>query len=548
MIKFFYTIVLFVLITSFFAQETEEKDTEIPDYSEDFTLTNLNVNSYDSDFAASYFKENQIIFSSTRKDSDNRNKKWKGNEQRFLNFYIAEINGEGQVLSYESLKGKGNTKVHESNAVFNKERSKVYFTRNTYYDNKKKLSRDRRLKLSLYIADVSKDGTWHNIVPFPYNSAEYSTGHPSLSLDGKKLYFVSDMPGGKGKTDIFMVEITESGTFTVPVNLGGNVNTPGREMFPFIAADGTLYFSSDNHNGLGKLDIFKTDSDELELAAIQNIGIPFNSSRDDFSLVLNDNLKEGYFSSNRTGGKGDDDIYYFRNNKWEEEEEEEVIVEVACNNIIKGTIIDAETGDLLEGAIVEILEKNKKTVFKEKVGKEATYSFEAPCNTSYTIKASKNLYKDMLQSVQTTDILGQEKIVDFNLIPEVRRSGDKLVIDIESIYFDYDSAEITPRAATELDKVILFMFKYPNVIIEGGSHTDCRGSDKYNMNLSQRRASSTVSYVIRNGKFDSSRIYATGYGETQPVNQCVDGVKCTEPEHSLNRRTEFVIVNPEVLE
>lgn len=548
MFKYFFSILSFSLVISLFSQETEDKNTEIPDYSEDYTVTNLNINSFDSDFAASYYKNDQIIFSSTRKDSDNRNKKWKGNEQRFLNFYIGEINKEGQVISYESLKGKANTRWHESNAVFNRDRTKVYFTRNTYYDNKKILSRDRRLKISLYIADVKEDGTWYNIVPFPYNSADYSTGHPTLSLDGKTLYFASDMPGGKGSVDIFKVEITESGTFTVPENLGGNVNTPGREMFPFIAADGTLYFSSDYHKGLGKLDIFKTDSDELELAAIQNIGIPFNSSRDDFAFVLNDNLKEGYFSSNRIGGKGDDDIYYFRNNKWEEEEEEEVKVEVACNNIIKGTIIDAETGDLLKGAIVEILDNNEKTVFKVKVGEEATYSFEAPCNTSYTVKASKNLYKDMSLSVEATDILGQEKIVDFSLIPEIRKSGDKIVIDIESIYFDYDSAEITPRAAKELDKVILFMFKYPNVIIEGGSHTDCRGSAEYNMKLSQRRASSTVNFIIRNGKFDASRIYANGYGETQPVNRCVDGVKCTEQEHSLNRRTEFVIVNPEIFE
>jgi Tol biopolymer transport system component len=281
------------------AQETES-GYRIPDFSDIYQIKNLSINSYNSDFGVAYYNDETIVFSSTRKDSENVSKRWEGNNQFFLNFYVGDSLVDGDVMRYESLMGEGNSKFHESNAAFNRERTKVYFTRNNFYESKKSLSSDRKMKLAIYIADVGVDGRWYNIVPFPYNSEEYNNGHPTLSLDGKTMYFTSDMSGTLGRTDIFKVDITSTGTFTVPQNLGGNVNTAGREMFPFIAPDGTLYFSSDGHSGMGKLDIFKTDSDELELASVQNIGQPFNSTRDDFAYVLNDNMIEGYFSSNQT--------------------------------------------------------------------------------------------------------------------------------------------------------------------------------------------------------------------------------------------------------
>jgi len=547
-----YKLLLLSLILSFsvFSQsETETKNGTEP--SEKYVVINLSANSFDSDFGVTYLGNKKIIFSSSRKDDDNSSKKWKGNDQRFLNFYIGEIDDSGEIISYESLKGDGNTRFHESNATFNRDKTKVYFTRNTYYNNKKALSKDRKMKLSIYIADVDEEGKWHNIVPFPYNSTEYNNGHPTLSLDEKTMYFTSDMPGGSGKTDIFKVSITTTGTFTYPENLGGNVNTPGREMFPFIAADGTLYFSSDHHDGLGKLDIYKTDSDELELAAIQNLGEPINSRRDDFAYVLNNNLKEGYFSSNRPRGKGDDDIYYFKFGKVEKKKnviKEEV--EKECTNIINGVITNARTNELVEGATVVIIDAKDNIIYKTKVRADGSFTYEAPCNTKYTISADKPLYLPNSVFVKTSDVMEQNTVANIKLIPEIIKRNGKIIIDIESIYFDYDSAKITKRASTELEKVIAFMYKYPTVIIEGGSHTDSRGGSNYNLKLSERRANSTVNFIMVNGNYNSTRIFAKGYGETQPVNRCVDGVRprCTESEFSLNRRTEFVIINPQVLD
>ena len=533
-----------------FSQENEYYGGGVPDYTDEYQIKNLSINSFNSDFGVSYFRNDVIIFSSTRKDSDNSNRRWEGNDQYFLNFYVGDSIVDGDVLSYSSLQGEGNTRFHESNAVFNRERTKVYFTRNNYYESKKGLSSDRKMKLSIFIADVDSQGKWSNIVPFPFNSEEYNNGHPTLSLDGKTMYFTSDMPGTLGKTDIFKVGVTSSGTFSIPENLGGSVNTPGREMFPFIAPDGTLYFSSDTHKGKGKFDIFKTDSDELELAAVQNIGEPFNSTRDDFAFVLNDNMLEGYFSSNRTGGKGDDDIYYFSSKKLKRE----VIVEpeppkpVACKNTIFGTVTDERDQSILEGALVEILDLEGKTVFKSTIGDKGTFTFLGNCETSYMIKTSKKFYLAESLMVDTSSKQDYEIVVYISLIPEVIKRGDKYLIDIAPIYFDYDDFSINKQAAIELDRVIAFMFKYPEAIIEGGSHTDSRGRDSYNLTLSTNRAEATVAYVMSNGLFNSSRITAKGYGESSPVNECIDGVKCTESQHALNRRTEFVIINPESIQ
>jgi len=542
--------IVFLFQFTITAQETESGK-KVPDFSDEYIIKNLSVNSYNSDFGVAYYSDDKIVFSSTRKDAENVSKRWEGNNQYFLNFYVGDSLVEGDVLSYESLMGEGNSKFHESNATFNKEKTKVYFTRNNFYESKKGLSSDRKMKLAIYIAEVDNLGKWYNIVPFPYNSEEYNNGHPTLSLDGKTMYFTSDMPGTLGGTDIFKVEITQSGTFTVPLNLGGSVNSPGREMFPFIAPDGTLYFSSDGHEGKGKLDIFKTDSDELELASVQNIGEPFNSSRDDFAYVLNNNMLEGYFSSNRPGGKGDDDIYYFNSKKLKREvvkKKVEVQAPLVCKNTIIGTITDEHDQSLLAGALVEIIDVDGNTVYKSTLGDTAAFLLTTKCETSYLIKASKSLYLSEELKVNTTQDLDKEIIINISLIPEVIKRGDKYIVDINPIYFDYDSFNVNKQAAMELDKVIEFMYKYPRVIIEGGSHTDCRGPEAYNLSLSSKRAKTTVDYIIKNGKIDSSRITSKGYGETTPVNECVDGVKCSEELHALNRRTEFVIVNPESIQ
>jgi outer membrane protein OmpA-like peptidoglycan-associated protein len=542
--------VIIIGLFSLIGVHSQDKDIVLAEREHEYKVRNVNFNTMDSDFGVTYYRDSMIIFSSTREYKDNSNKRWKGNGQRFLNFYIGKVEPNGDVKEFESVHGEGNTRYHEACATFSKDGKTVYFTRNNYYENKKGLSRDRKMKLAIYIADVSEDGSWHNIRPFPYNSEEYNNGHPTLSLDGKTMYFTSDMPGTVGGTDIFMVEITESGDFGVPKNLGGNVNTKGREMFPFIAADGTLYFSSDGHKGYGRLDIFKTDSDELELAAVQNLGEPFNSRRDDFAYVLNKNLLDGYFSSNRVGGKGDDDIYFFSSLDRPKKEKPEIAEtdDVPCKSKVYGVVKDANDSSLLSGSTVTISDMEGKVLYKVKVSEDGHYSYEGECSQRYLITAHKALYLDEKKVITTGEEIGDDKEVNFSLTPEIVKRNGKILVDIDNIYFDFDSAEITKQAAVELEKVIALMRKYPKIRIEGSSHTDCRGSATYNMKLSERRAKSSVNFIINYGGIDPSRIYAKGYGESQILNGCVDGVKCSDAEHAVNRRTEFEIINPEVLE
>jgi len=543
-------ILLLMVLVSMLGYSQEDGDgIVLAERDHEYKVRNINVNTIDSDFGVTYYRDSVIVFSSTREYKDNSNKRWSGNGQRFLNFYIGKIDGNGDVEEFSSLQGEGNTRYHEACATFSKDGKTVYFTRNNYYANKKGISKDRKMKLAIYIADVSDDGSWSNIRPFPYNSEEYNNGHPTLSLDGKTMYFTSDMPGTIGRTDIFMVEITESGDFGVPRNLGGNVNTPGREMFPFIAADGTLYFSSDGHKGYGRLDIFKTDSDELELAAVQNLGEPFNSSRDDFAFVLHRNMLDGYFSSNRVGGKGDDDIYFFSSlDRPKEKPKAEVVAEGPCKNKIYGEVTDASDGHKLSGVVITITDMEGKALYKVKVEEDGVFSYEADCSKRYIVTAHKPLYLDDRREVLSGEEIGDDKEIKLSLKPEIIKRGGKILVDIDNIYFDFDSAEITKQASLELEKVIALMYKYPKIRIEGSSHTDCRGSASYNMKLSERRAKSSVDFIINYGGIDPSRIYAKGYGETQILNGCVDGVKCTDEQHAVNRRTEFEIVNPEVLE
>ena len=548
--RFFLLVFLFVNF-SVFSQNIDKllgEDTHNSTHQK-YSISNLEINSYYSDYGASYYGD-YIVFASSRKHDDNKDRRWRGNNQRFLNFYIGKADENGEISSFEAVKGEGNSRFHESNASFSKDLSTVYFTRNNFYERRKGLSSERIMKIAIYIADVNSDGSWTNVRPFPYNSEEYNNGHPTLSLDGKTMYFASDMPGTIGGTDIFKVAVKESGDFGLPENLGGNVNTTGKEMFPFIASDGTLYFSSDGHGGEGRLDIFKTDSDELELAAIQNIGKPFNSSRDDFSFVMHQNLREGYFSSNRTFGKGDDDIYYFTSGESDEKLEEEEVSEpvLECTSTIVGVVKDSYDKEPISGAVVEILNELGETVYKETVPGNGSYSFVADCNAKYTVRASRSLYLEVSNLISTPIDLGQSINVDLYLSPEIKKQNGKVLVDVNSIYFDFNSVEITKRAARELDKVISLMRKYPDVIIEGASHTDSRGPSHYNLKLSTRRAQSTVNYIINSGNINPNRIFAKGYGETQILNTCVDGVKCTDSEHALNRRTEFEIVNPEIFE
>ena len=504
------------------------------------SIHNLSINTKYSDYGG-FIKGDTVYFSSTRPKTFNSiERKYHWNQQPYYNIYKAkEVKFDNEkninfieLENIQKLKGV-NSKFHDANAVITKDGKTMYFNKDNGYKNLRK-NKNNLIRLKLFKAEMI-NGEWTNITELPFNSNEYSVGHPALSPDEKTLYFVSNKPGGFGKEDIYQITINLDGTFGEPKNLGKEINSEGVEMFPYMSKDSTLFFSSNGHIGLGGLDIFETKlKEDNSFSGIANLGKPINSKKDDFYFIVNKEKKTGYFTSNREGGKGDDDMYSF------------VLKEKVkpCNVKIMGQVKDAVTNRILPRSSVTLYDENKVKVDSLIVGDDAKFEFILPCNQNYTLIGFKRYYKPHDQVFYTkasTGVLTTRKM-DLRLNDDFRYS-DKLemIINIKPIYFDTNKSVIRSDAAIQLDKVVAVMKKYPEIGIRSSSHTDAIGRASYNERLSDRRAQSTVAYIISKG-IDPSRITGKGFGETQLTNGCKDGVKCTPEEHQLNRRTEFVII------
>ncbi|TVZ57295.1 outer membrane protein OmpA-like peptidoglycan-associated protein [Lutibacter sp. Hel_I_33_5] len=511
-------------------------------------IHNLSINTPYSDYGT-FITDSLVYFASARpKNFKSGDRIYKWNGQPFLNVYQSTekvISNVNDSIHKSDLVNPTrvidiNTKYHEASAIVTKDGATMYFTRDNFDGRRLRNDRNNVAHLKIYKA-TKIDGEWDKIVELPFNSNKFSNGHPALSPDEKTLYFVSDMPNGYGKTDLYRVRILENNEYGTPINLGADINTEGREMFPFISKDNFLYFSSDGHIGLGSLDIFESKIDTVGLAfsSVNNLAKPINSKKDDFSFSLNSTSKRGYFSSNRAGGKGDDDIYSF----FVYPPKKKVIP--VCKQEIIGVVKDEITKKLMPGATIILLDENKKEVEKLVVGNDASFKFILPCDKEYTIKASKQYYNDDLLNFVSTPVKGEltPKELFLNLNNDFVYSDNlEKIIRIDPIYFDVNKSKIRPDAAIVLDRVVAIMKKYPELIVRSSSHTDSRGRDSYNEALSTRRANSSVQYIVSKG-ITQNRITGVGYGETQLVNHCGNRVRCSKDEHQLNRRTEFVVVN-----
>jgi len=486
------------------------------------TVEGLPINSRFADFGA-YENGGKLIFSSAR---DGKNNIYDWNGEPYLDIYevaINEKNGKNEFGKVGKLKAtKINSEFHEANVAITNDGKTMYFTRdNVSKRNQLKTDRQGTAHLKIYKATLV-DSTWQDVVELPFNDKLYSNGHPALSPDNKTLYFVSDREGGFGNTDIYKVDIFDNGEYGMPENLGASINTDGREMFPFIAKDSTLYFSSDSNINLGFLDIFKSNILKDSDAKVENIGAPYNSGYDDFGFFVDSDTEIGYFSSNRPGGAGSDDIYGF----------------IGCYQTVKGTARNAETKEPLSSATVKLINKDGKVINTFTTGINGEYSFKIKCNTKYTVLGEKPDFKSDHKDFTSGEDLGGDVTMDLNLIPLIK--DDQIVIN--PIFFDFDKWNIRTDAQYELENIVDVMRAHPTMVIKIESHTDSRGSDKYNMKLSDRRAKSTLEYLLSRGIAPERIESAIGYGESQLLNQCSNGVKCTEEEHQLNRRSYFYIL------
>ncbi|MHC0447614.1 OmpA family protein [Flavobacterium sp. 3-218] len=500
-----------------------------------FEIKEAGINSTQTDYGSA-FLDNKLVFASARDTGGIAKKKFKWTNKSFTNLYRAELAPDGTVGKPERFEKKINSKFNESTPVFTKDGKTMYFTRNNFLGGKRKRDDQRNTLLKLYKADFV-NGKWTNITELPFNSDQYSTAHPALSSDEKKLFFASDMPGTLGQSDLYSVTINGDNTFGKPENLGPEINTEGRETFPFISADNELYFASDGRPGLGGLDVYvsKMNSDGT-FTAVQNVGAPVNGKQDDFAFIIDSKTRNGFFSSNREGGVGNDDIYKFTETR-----------KLTCEQTLSGTIVDSENNAPLENAKVVLLDEEFKTINEATTNADGTYNFKVDCNKKYHVRTIKENYETKEIPVTTKETAGKTEVA----VPLEKRIkpidvGTDLAktLNIPIIYFDLDKSTITKQAAFELEKIIAVMQQYPKMKIDVRSHTDSRQTAKYNLDLSNRRAKSTMQWLTKNG-INKNRLTGKGYGESQLVNKCADNVLCTEAEHQLNRRSEFIIVSME---
>ncbi|MFT3795946.1 OmpA family protein [Flavobacterium sp.] len=498
-----------------------------------YTVKGLEINSPKSDFGAAFYGE-KIVYASAKDTTKFNEKLYSWNKQPFLDLYVAERNAvDGSLFAETAFLPDIMTKYHEATATFSPDGKTVYFTANIVKKNDKLVidkSRTNNFQILKVNIDGNKAGKPEKMF---FSSDSYSVGHPALSEDGKWLFFASDMPGGMGGTDLYVVSITD-GTMGTPQNLGPNINTIGEEMFPFFS-NGKLYFSSDGHYGLGDLDIYESKfTAPLNFSEPRNLGSPINSNKDDFAYIVEPKDSYGYFSSNRLNGKGDDDLYYFTK------------VKPVCNEHISGIVINSKSKLPILGASIKAYDQFGDLVTETTTDNEGKYKVTVPCKKKYKLIASKTNHSSDEKEVET---IGKNDNEIPNVNFELSNYDDLVVKDkgvekvaVNPIFFNYDKWDITPQAAEELDKVVFIMQKFPNIKIKIESHTDSRGKDAYNMKLSDNRAKSTQTYIISKG-IDSTRIEsAIGYGESRLTNKCKNGVKCTEAEHFKNRRSDFIII------
>ncbi len=488
------------------------------------------ANSRESDFAPWYIDRVGVIFTSARAGGMNKKEYgWTG--QYFDDIYVCKERKRRGQVSYENpelLKGTVNTKYSDGVASFDGKGREIYYTQCNSEDGK-------GLRCKIYSAKKMGRESYEQPYLLDFNSDSFSCGHPAISPDGKQMYFASNMPGGYGGWDLYVVNYVRRGrTWSVPLNLGPTINTKGDEMYPYLHSDGTLYFASNGHVTLGGLDILFTTGTGQEWTEPENIKSPINSGGDDFGLWLAEDKESGYFSSNRDGGRGSDDIYSFTMKP--------------CELMLTGVVRDKKTKAVIPNAQVIIKNNQDTTTITLTTDETGAYKLPLTRETKYELFAQgpvNDYYRDSPKEFETTE--GVKCFTTLQRDFELQKLEVKFTV--EGILYDLDRANIRPDAARILDdSVVAILKEFPRIKIELGSHTDCRATHEYNDTLSQARADSAVEYIVSKG-IDPRRIVAKGYGERDlRIKKCscdrTDANRvCTEEEHQLNRRTTVTIID-----
>jgi outer membrane protein OmpA-like peptidoglycan-associated protein len=563
----------------------------------------MSLNSDKADFSPVFLNDGVVFVSSREAGAKDKTHSWTGNP--FLALYYSK-GTDANLRSAEVFAREMESKFNDGPVCFNQSGTEMFLTRN----NSSVASRNDKVAKLKIVHSKLADGKWSSPKDLPFVNQKYNTAHAYLTVDGKRLYFSSDMPGGFGGMDLYYSEKTKD-SWGSPINLGNKINTKGNELFPFVNVDNSLYFASDGLIGLGGLDTYECMFSDGNWSEPRNMGYPLNTNSDDFGLILSKDGSKGYLSSNRSGGKGDDDIYFVelfkkiivygtvtekrtgkiiggaevvlkdRDGKqigvtnanadgyyefelefnkdynllaqkdgFSKESKTASTVNFTSTRIelnfqlektaigVEGVVSDKETGTPLNGAVVVLMDKDGKEISKVTTGADGYYFFELEGERNYKVKGSMEGYFAKSELVSTK---GAKTGVIRKDLPLEKLILNK-AIRLDNIYYDLAKWNIRPDAAKELDKLVTILKDNPTIVIELSSHTDCRASDAYNLDLSDKRAKSAAKYIVEKGGVAKERITGKGYGESVLINHCANGVKCSEAEHQENRRTEFKVL------
>jgi outer membrane protein OmpA-like peptidoglycan-associated protein/tetratricopeptide (TPR) repeat protein len=478
-----------------------------------FDVKILDINSDMSDFGAVLY-DDVLYFSSARNVSG---KKYGWNDEPFLDIYQSNLKPDGS-FSEPTPVSELNSRFHEGPVGITADGSTIYFSSESFNSNLYEKNKAKRLKfgqVNLFKAK-KENGKWISITPMPFNGKEYSTSNPSIDKEGKTLYFSSNMPGSVGGIDIWKVQVNNDGTYGVPENLGGKINTAGDESFPFVTDENVLYFASNGLTGFGGLDVFFVDLKKND--APINAGRPVNTEKDDFALTYNTTKQLGYVSSNRSG---EDHIY------------SSIPI---CKGQIKVVVKSLKEDTVLTNSKVLILDENGNVVGTQISNEKGEVIYDVDCEKIYIVEAYKDGY--VTEKIPLAKFVGGVITVNVTIKPiDVVITETEIILN--PIYFDFNKSNVTKQGAEELDKLVYVMSQNDKLKIYVKSHSDSKGDDKYNLNLSDKRAKATVQYVISKG-IEASRISGKGFGETELKIDCKN--KCTDEQNAINRRSEFLLV------
>jgi len=497
-------------------------------------LFKLPFNSELSDFAPAFYRDG-LVFASARKTKKRDPGSHGWNQMPFLNLFTTYKTNSGKI-KVKSFSDKLNSRAHESSAVFSNDGNTAYFTRNNLKGNEFGRDQSGVSRLKIY-RSFKKNGSWSDPEQLSFNNDSYSSAHPALSPDGKRLYFASDMPGTFGNSDIFYVNILPNGRFGKPRNLGPDINTEGRESFPFISESGILHFASDGHPGLGGLDVYGAKKDGENQYKVLNLGRPINSEMDDFGFIFNEEKSIGYFTSNRSGGEGSDDIYGFKQN---------IPLDYDCSMVFSGKIVNLKNNAPIENAIVELRDGNNIVQSESFTRADGQFYISSGCNQStLQLVVNKTGFHDEILDLDIEAASNPKNIeVALKSAPIAAEKGTNLakLLKIMPLIFDKGKSYIRPDTAIQLNKLYIYLRDFPQVNIEIQQYTDSRGSSSNNLILSKSRAKSIKDYLIAIG-VGEDRMTIKGFGESKLINHCANGVQCSEKEHQENNRSEFIVIN-----